>query len=61
MVNFNNCLFTIKYWFSQCFEILTLRTKPKDDDHENKYKSISEYNIIEDDINNFVMIDTMTR
>ena len=33
----------------------------KNDEDENKYKSISEYNIIEDDINNFVMIDTMTR
>ena len=65
MVNFNKCLFIIKYWFSQCFEILTLRTKPKDDKDknidENNYKDISEYHVIKDDINNFVTIDTMIR
>jgi len=69
MVNFNKCLFIIKYCFSQCLEIMSLRIKPKDEkdcnhyknDDENKYKSISEYDINEDDINNFVMIDTMIR
>jgi hypothetical protein len=25
---FKKCLFTVKYFFSQCFEIATLRTKP---------------------------------
>jgi hypothetical protein len=48
---------------------MSLRIKPKDEkdcnhyknDDENKYKSISEYDINEDDINNFVMIDTMIR
>ena len=66
MVNFNKYLFTMKYCFSQCFEIMSLRTKPKYNedkniDDYNKYKSISEYDINEDDINNFVMIDTMCR
>ena len=67
MVNFNNCLYMMKYFFSQCFEIVTLRTKPKDDeyskndDEENNYKSISEYDINEDDINNFIIIDNMIR
>ena len=66
MVNFNKCLFTMKYCFSQCFEIMSLRTKPKDDedkniDDYNKYKSISEYDINEDDMYNFVVIDTMLR
>jgi hypothetical protein len=57
----------MKYFFSQCFEIVTLRTKPKDDeyskndDEENNYKSISEYDINEDDINNFIIIDNMIR
>ena len=77
MVNLNNCLYTMKYFslyimkyfFSQCFEILTLRTKPKDDedenhckndDEENNYKSISEYDTV-DDINNFVIIDNIIR
>jgi hypothetical protein len=61
MVNFNKCCFTIKYFFFQCFEIVTFRTKPKDDEDENKYKSINEYDINEDDINNFIIIDNMIR
>lgn len=28
MVNFNICFLKINYFFSQCFEIVTLRTKP---------------------------------
>jgi hypothetical protein len=55
MVNFNKCLLTMKYFFSQCFEVLTFRTKSKDDNDDNKY------NIIEDNINNFIIIDTMFR
>ena len=66
MVNFNNCLYIMKYFFTQCFEVVTLRTKPKDDKHDKDedtkiYKSISEYDINEDDINNFVIIDNMIR
>ena len=71
MVNFNEYLFTIKYFFCQCFEIIAQRTKPKDDEDEDEneniddnkkyYKSISDYDIKQDDINNFVIIDSMVR
>ena len=29
MINCNKFLFIVKYFFSQCFEIVSLRTKPE--------------------------------
>ena len=58
MVNFNTYFFTINYIFSRCFEFITQRTKPNDHD-KDKYMSINNIDI--DDIDNFVIIDTMCR